>query len=309
MTTTALDPKLVRERLLRFLKTAKEQDRAISQNDVARSLGCSGPLISAFINEDARGDVQRLCRRLTAYLDEQDLKARAGELFLPYVDTRQTRMARQTLELAQIHHWIVAIISESGHGKTIAIDQYVAEHPSTIILKPWVTSCPSAILKNLCETIGESDRGDARAFEKRIVYRLRGADRLLIVDDAHDLAPKSLQVLRNVYDATNIGLALVGNSPLEVKLSGVTPELEQIARRVMYKRRLPSWSEADAKQQIAKTLPHLDAAKVLETFHPKAKQSPAWVAKTIAAAGRLTQEQSIRQIGLDQLREALQMVA
>lgn len=307
--TPALDPMLVKERLVRFYHEARKNDAPVSQNDVARSLGCSAALLSAFMNDDYRGDVQRLCRRLAAYLDEQALKTKAGDLVLPYVETRQTQVALQCLELAQAHHWMVAIISDSGHGKTEAIRHYLTEHPSAILLKPWITTCPSGIMQDLCEAMGQSDRGVNRGLQKRISHVLKGTDRLLIVDDAHDLGPKSLQVFRNVYDETGIGIALVGNSPLEMRLAGTTPEMEQIARRVSYKRRLPSWTDADAEQQIRRTLPHLDAKTVVGLFHAKAKQSPAWVAKTIAFAGRLTDEQALGQIAIEHLREALEMVA
>lgn len=301
------DPKLVRERLVKFLRAAKESGHEIKQSHVARGIGLSPTVISAFLSDDYKGDVPGLCKRLTAYIEEQEAKARAGALVLPFVDIRQAKVGIQCFEMAQANHSMVAVISVSGYGKTIAIDQYSKLHPSTVLIKPWVTHGPSAVLQDLCEAIGENDKGLVRGLAKRIVYKLGGTDRLLIVDDAHDLGPKALQVLRNVYDATGIGIALCGNQALETKLVGTTPEMEQIARRVIYRRRLPQFVDADAKHQIGKTLPHLDAAEVLGLFHPKAKQSPAWVGKVLYLSGKLA-ENDLSKVTMDHIEEALKMV-
>ncbi|WP_447978120.1 AAA family ATPase [Candidatus Nitrospira bockiana] len=301
------EPALVRERLVRFLRSARESQRPWSQNDVARAIGKSAALISAFVNDDARGDVQDLCLRLTAFLDRQDEKAKAGDLTLPYVEIRQAQIATETLQYAAVHQEIVALIGDSGRGKTMAIRRFLATDPASVLVEASRIHGPSAVMQEICLALGEHDRGRQIALLKRIVYRLKTTPRLLIVDEANTLGYAALDILRTIHDRTGTGMVLAGTTMLEAKLVGTTPEAEQLARRVIFRRRLPEFTDEDAAQQIAATLPHLDAREVLTVFDPRPKSSPARVANVLKVSAKIAG--GLDRVTLTHIKSALKLVA
>ena len=202
---------------------------------------------------------------------------------------------------------MVAIIGDSGRGKSSAIGEFRRLNPQTVLIEASRIHGPSAVLQDLCFELGDSDKGLLRALLKRIVYRLNQTPRLIIVDDAHTLGFASLDILRTVYDRTGVGMVLAGISKLELLLAGTTPETEQLARRVIFRRRLPEYVEADAEQQLAGLLPHLDAGEVLEHFDPRAKSSPARLTNVIKLACKLAG--GADRVKVQHIKSALAMVA
>ncbi len=299
-------PDQIRERLMRFMRQAQDKDRPWSQAAVAKAIGVSSALVSAFLNEDARGDVQRLCRLLVDFLNQQDAKAQAGEWSLPYVDIRQAKEAMVCLEYAAVHQEIVALIGDSGRGKSLAIGHFCRQNPRAMLIEASRVHGQSGVLKDLCAEVGESGRGNLLGLLKRVIRKLKGSQRLLIIDDAHRLGFAALDLLTTIYDRTTIGMVLSGISKLEHYLIATSPETEQLARRITFRRRLPEYVEADAEYQIARTLPHLGAGETLALFDPKAKSSPAWVGKVLKHSGKLAG--GLEKVQLSHIKTALRMV-
>ena len=109
---------------------------------------------------------------------------------------------------------MVAIHVEAGVGKSVTCRHYAAQNPNV-----WVLTCSPAAntimaaLEEVAEAVGlrELPSGAAR-LQREIKRRLRGTHGLLIVDEAPYLGLSVIETLRSIYDATGIGLALVGNT-------------------------------------------------------------------------------------------------
>ena len=309
MSATTYTVALIREQILKLIQASKLAGQEIKQSHIANAIDMSPTVISTFLNDDYKGDVQAVCRKLTAYLAEQKAKAETDRIVLPYIETPQTKAVLQTCDLAFIQKWMTVIIGDSGNSKTLGINEYLRRHPATLVVRTWATDCASSTLRRICRELGQNEKGQQLGLTDRIVYALTrpGTDRIMIIDDAHDLAPKAFHLIRNIHDYTGIGIVLAGGRNLESKIAGTNPEQEQIARRIVYRTTLPEFSEAHAKLQIGKTLPHLDTTEVLALFDPRRKSSPARIANVMQASGEAAG--GLKHVTLDDIKMALRKVA
>jgi DNA transposition AAA+ family ATPase len=62
--------------------------------------------------------------------------------------------------------------------------------------------------------------GGAARLKRAIIARLRGTKGLMIVDEAQHLGTAALDELRTLHDATEVGLALVGNESVYARMTG-----------------------------------------------------------------------------------------
>lgn len=65
-----------------------------------------------------------------------------------------------------------------------------------------------------------------------IVSKLKGSERLLMIDEAELLSTRSLEFIRRIHDLTGVGVVLAGMPRLLINLKGKNNELAQLYSRV-----------------------------------------------------------------------------
>lgn len=146
---------------------------------------------------------------------------------------------------------------------------------------------------------------------KRIRARLSGSGRCLIVDDAHTLGFKALDVLRTIHDQTKVGMVLVGIRALKRHLIGTSEELEQLASRVSGRIfELPEFNEADLQLFLNVLVTERDRAAALELFStdPQLEGSARRACNLLEIAGKYATKQG-GAITLAHLRQAMKFAA
>lgn len=137
-------------------------------------------------------------------------------------DFQMTISARRMSNcLALAHMGDMALISSApGSGKTATLIQYQATRPQV-----WLsTMSPSrrgvnTMLIAILASMGERDaKGTPQALSDRVVARVRGADALIVVDEAQHLSAQAFDELRSIHDQTGCGVALVGDETLAAAL-------------------------------------------------------------------------------------------
>ncbi len=145
-----------------------------------------------------------------------------------FQNTRNAGIVFRACNFAQIERSVVFVFGEGGSGKTIAGRRYTHENPGTIFVDTMQKESPSDLLCNIHErAFGYEGRKKAKgAIFRQIVKRLKGTDRLLIVDEANQLHADAIQTARNVADHTGVGLVLMGTRKLSHKLTEMDPSRE-----------------------------------------------------------------------------------
>lgn len=215
-----------------------------SQSKIATMLGVSPAVVSQYLKGEYKGDVEAVNKKVAQMLERQAEKAKDVK-----TDFVMTKTANRILEICGLAHAmsdIYLVIGEAGLGKTMALKQYVSQNSNVIMLEIDPTFSVKVLLNELCNKLGIVVSGSKSNHHMMdlIVEKLKGSERLLIIDEAELLAYKPLEILRRIHDKAGMGMVLAGMPHLRANLRGGKGEYKQLYSRVGLaldiKKRLPS---------------------------------------------------------------------
>lgn len=208
------------------------QEQNLSQAQVASQLNKSPTVISQYLNGVYKGDVASVDKAVEQLVNRNIEKAK--DVKTDFVMTKTAGRILETCALAHAMNDIYLVIGEAGLGKTMALKQYVAQNPNVIMIEIDPTFSVKVLLTELCNKLGIVITGSKSNHHMMdlIVEKLKGSERLLIVDEAELLAYKPLEILRRIHDKAGIGLILSGMPRLRANLRGQKGEYKQLYSRV-----------------------------------------------------------------------------
>lgn len=203
-----------------------------SQSKIATMLGVSPAVVSQYLKGEYKGDVEAVDKKVAQMLERQAEKAKDVK-----TDFVMTKTANRILEICGLAHAmsdIYLVIGEAGLGKTMALKQYVSQNSNVIMLEIDPTFSVKVLLNELCNKLGIVVSGSKSNHHMMdlIVEKLKGSERLLIIDEAELLAYKPLEILRRIHDKAGIGIILAGMPRLRANLRGQKGEYKQLYSRV-----------------------------------------------------------------------------
>lgn len=189
-----------------------------SQSEIARELGVSAGMLSAFLGGTYKTPHTLIPKieALLAKTESRKLAPRAPGFAL----TTVSKQVMDAIEYCHLQGKIGVIYGDAGIGKTMAIRQYCEENPMaiSITISPAFATM-SGVNDLLSERIGVREK-NARRIYSEIVSRLNGSGRVIIIDEAQHLTKKTLEHLRSISDEAGIGICLVGNEEVYSRLKG-----------------------------------------------------------------------------------------
>ena len=178
--------------------------------ELARQLGGTDAPVSKYLTGVPEGDVEALEGRIADVLRNAHKRRAAGDADL--VDTIITRQVEGVFESIRRSGDLGLVHSPAGLGKSCACRLYAARNPSSILVTATRWSGASGGLSNAVWESFDTRRWKGNVSRMSfIVDRLTGSRRLLIVDNAHRLSASGREWLFDLWDATKISIALVGN--------------------------------------------------------------------------------------------------
>ena len=204
----------------KFEAAAAEDGRPLSQ--IAPETGVAYATLSAWRSGKYQGNNARVAVQVQQWLNTIAARQRTRATLPRAPDFRMTETASKIwdlLEHAQTANDMVIITGGAGVGKTQAIRAYQrqAANVHVVTVEPCV-STTTMLLDLLLQETGSSVVGSALRKSSSLKKRLAGTGGLLILDDAQHLSAQLLDQLRHIYDATEIGIALVGNETVFARL-------------------------------------------------------------------------------------------
>lgn len=205
-----------------------------SNAKIAAAIGYNQSVISQYLNLDKEGnpspegniytgDIPAIEKRLREFLRDQRLLLDTG---IESIETDASRKITEYLEDIRTSRGFGVIIAEPGIGKSRALDRYCADHELAIIFTAWEGECSRACAEDLLVKAAEVTRGKQHA--RDLIEKLRGSNRMIIVDDAHYLTGPALSLLCGFRERTGVSLALVGISRLVEKLAADPQRLSRV---------------------------------------------------------------------------------
>lgn len=178
--------------------------------ELARQLGMTDAPVSKYLNGVPEGNVDAMELVIADVLRNTSKRRAAGDTNLvPTIITQQVagvfESIRQSGDVGLVH-------SPAGMGKSCACRLYASRNPTAMMVTVtrWSAGC-SGLINAIWDTFDTRKWKGNVSRASLICERLTGSRRLLIIDNAHRLSSGGLQYLFDLYDATGISIALVGN--------------------------------------------------------------------------------------------------
>lgn len=199
----------------------------LKQADLVQRIGKSSTTVSQYFGHKYPGDVKGFEDLLREFLrqEEEAGKSKAQlesyQLDESYKPTSLSEDMYQCIRYAQINRELVILHGDAGAGKTKTAGKYVRDNPqSTIYISLTPSMAGSAgVAEMLCERMGIPTMSNPKMW-KAIRAKLRGTNKVILVDEAQLLKKNALEELRILPDADEIedipgnGVVLIGNSEI-----------------------------------------------------------------------------------------------
>lgn len=239
-------------------RVAQLINQGVTQAEIARESGISSTTLSRWLQGDYAGDSANVERKLGGFLQLRDSRREASARVKPAPDYIATESGEKVLALvrfAQMMGVMCLVYGGAGLGKTKAVLRHRNVAPSV-----WVATMTAATkglvscLQVICKAIGLKEAlSGALAMQDAIVATLLKTRGVLVVDEAQHLGWEALEAVRALYDATGVGIVLMGNESVYSRLSGgqKADYISRLSSRITRRLHLLRATERDVKALLA----------------------------------------------------------
>jgi DNA transposition AAA+ family ATPase len=223
----------LRKQLLEMRRMIGPDEKPLWSNSrLASKLGCSTSIISQWLSPEGNlyeGNIKKWERSAEDFLRNEARRTSSGVVT---VDCDVAQQLRSAFEAIRKTNDVGMLLAEAGYGKTRGIELYHKENPTSVLFTVRSWACDKASIEGeLFAAVGTSGYDKQTKRSAFMAKRLRGSDRLLIVDDAHKLTRPALQWLFDFTDETSIPLGLVGTFALEDKIADDAQRFSRVGLR------------------------------------------------------------------------------
>ena len=249
-------PHEIRTRLKALLDAGE-----IRLRDIEKITSYKGPTISQHLSGTYLGDTEKLDDALMRFYRSWIAKN-------AIVQTRVVEEIHSVMSLAWRRKEIAVIRGRFGRGKSKAASRFVALNDFAVFVELSGVTSPTELLHRVAEALNiESQMVGSRSDKLHAIIRsLQRSPRLVIIDEADELRPKTLALLRDIHGegTERCAIVLIATDRLTKILQN--PDLGYLRRRITIKREIGEIDFAEAKQ-IAAMWPHsLEADDLKEAW-------------------------------------------
>jgi DNA transposition AAA+ family ATPase len=245
------------------------ESQEITQRQISKFTSFSASVISQALDNKYEGDAEKIDDALARFY-------RNWIATNAIIETSVVREIHATMMLSWKRKEICRITGPFGWGKSKAASRFVLEHDDfATYVELTSTTTPTSIIHRIAESLNIESQMTGSADDKlfAIIRALQRKPRLLVIDEADNLKPRTLAILKDIHggDATErCAIVLIGTDTLKKVLQD--PELGYLQSRIRIKRQIAAITFDEAKK-IADMWPHkLDRDEL--------KKAWAWALKT-----------------------------
>jgi DNA transposition AAA+ family ATPase len=230
----------------------------LSQTEMAKRIGVSAAALNQWLQGKYKGSNESIEDKIERWLESYGAGHEYSRELPPepeWVETPTARRVFQTLETGQFLRSLVVVYGAAGAGKTKTCELFQQTKPNVWLFTPTkATSSARGLLLLICDQLGIHDPGSGNyAIQKAIMKKVAGTNGLIIIDEAQQLMLGALDLMRQIQEQSDIGLALVGNEPLYTQMTGGfrTPKFAQIFSRITQRTHIEGTLAADVESMCA----------------------------------------------------------
>lgn len=226
----------LKERVDAYLQKREAEGRGISRAGFSKMVGIAESTFSRWYNGTYPGDASNIEKKIVNFLDTESVRGTVKDSKdIVFAFTGISQKIWNTLDYCMVQKQMVCIYGDAGCGKTMTAREWMKDKPNVIMMtaSPAINS-PKAILKRIARIIRTRTTGNKDDLEIEIIEKIEGSDMTLIIDEAQHLNHNTLEMVRSIKEACNIGLALIGNAVIYDRLTGKQQaEFAQLFSRLM----------------------------------------------------------------------------
>ncbi len=223
----------MQERIDKILSYLEETGE--SRANLARSAGINPSTLTEVLKNNYKGKTDEMLSKIEDVIqnreDKRAITFKAPELVQTTI-SRQIKNALRDASTVSIPRMLV-LYGNSGIGKTRTITQWTEDNSTAILVEVSPDFTFGSMLQEIAQEIGVHSTGKHYEIRKRIVNKLKNSNKVLIIDEAEYLTPKSLDILRRIHDKAQIPVVLVGMPALYHNIKSLRKGFEQIANRMV----------------------------------------------------------------------------
>ncbi|MDY2946448.1 MAG: AAA family ATPase [Mannheimia varigena] len=208
--------------------------KGYQQKQVAQLLGVSVATVSLYLKGEYNGNVADIDRKVDELIERDKAKVVEAKYNTAFVPTLAARRGMEVMAFAHVEGEINVIYGSAGLGKTQMLKEYERQNSSAVLIEVDPSCTPKVLLRRIAEAVGANARGVNNELLDSIVSKLKGSERLLMIDEAELLSTRALEFIRRIHDLTGVGVVLAGMPRLLINLKGKNNELAQLYSRVAF---------------------------------------------------------------------------
>jgi len=209
----------------------------VTQRQLGRMAGVKPTTLNELLASKYQGEPSKYCKKIDAAMNQHFRRVSSPELE-HFVSTGVAKEVFAILRYtATVESAIGVVTANSGVGKSMALRAAVkSDFPNGLYIEVNAgQSSPLWFLRAIlqCLRCGTSfaprDRelGDERVWSRaaafnKIVAMIADSRRLLVIDEAENLPPESINILRQILDKTKCSAVLAGRPPLAALIQNTT---------------------------------------------------------------------------------------
>lgn len=206
----------------------------LQQKQIAQLLGVSVATVSLYLKGEYKGVVSAIDEKVEQLIARYRDKVTESKYSTEFVKTLTARKAMDVIKYAHVESELNVIFGAAGLGKTQILKQYTKENSGAVLIETDPSCVPKTLLKRIAKAIGATDTGTNDTLLEAITAKLKGSERVLLIDEAELLSTRALEFIRRIHDLTGVGVVLAGMPRLLINLKGKNNELAQLYSRVSF---------------------------------------------------------------------------
>jgi DNA transposition AAA+ family ATPase len=263
------------------------EENGKSASMAAKGIGYSASALSQWLSFSYKGDVKKFEAAVENWLARQIERQQRTVIESDFVHTSIAKKVFEYAEYCLLENEIGVVYGPAGLGKTFSVKEFHRLNPSTILIEADLGYTAKVLFQEMHKIVGLDGHGSIHSLFEDVVSRLKGTDRMIIVDEAEHLPYRALELLRRVYDKAGVGILLIGMPTLIGNLRGKRGEYAQLYSRVGVKCALQVLDPSDTELFVKNALPGSNG--IHKTFHQVANGNTRVLSKLIRRSIRMSE--------------------
>jgi DNA transposition AAA+ family ATPase len=280
----------------------------ISQNQAARDIGYSSPVLSDYRNNKYAGNVEGLEEAIIKWIGRTE-QAHARKK-VPVVETDQLRRIVNAIAMAHAEGDVALIVDDAGGGKTTAARYYAEQNQRTTIYIDVVKGMNArSLVQGIAEGVGvDTTRVNQHALIRNVSAFLADRNMVVILDEADYLKADALEFSRRlVHDLGKSGLVLIGLPRLTGTIQNLRNDHRQLESRIGVYLPLAGLTKKDAKKIAQTVWPEVED-EVVDAMYRISRTDVRQFVKIIERAQNTMAVNKLRTVDLDVVETAAMLV-